>query len=361
MLLDNRMIHLARLPLLQRPDSICILRLSAIGDITHTLPVVRTLQAHWPETRLSWVIGKLEYSLVNDIPDIEFIVFDKAQGWRAYWQLYQTLKGRRFDVLLHMQMSLRASVASLLIPARIRLGFDRQRAKDMQWLFTNEKIRYQPCQHVIDSLLGFSEALGIKERRLEWNIPIPESARNFARQQLNTDKPILVIAPCSSMAYRNWAAEGYADVANYAVEEYDMQVILSGGPAAIEREYAEAISARMQSRPIDLIGKTDLKQLLAILELARVVISPDAGTAHLANAVGTPVIGLYATTNPDRARPYSFPQFVVNKYPEAVASKYHKPINELPWGTRVRDKKTMTQITPIEVTKKLDTLMGHFD
>ena len=350
---------MARLPLLQRPDSICILRLSAIGDITHTLPVVRTLQAHWPQTRLSWVIGKLEYSLVSDIPGIEFIVFDKRQGWRAYWQLYQTLRGRRFDVLLHMQMSLRASVASLLIPARIRLGFDRARAKDMQWLFTNEKIRYLPRQHVIDSLLGFSEALGITDNQLHWDIPIPDTAQQFAQQQLDSNRPVLVIAPCSSMAYRNWTVEGYAAVANYAIEKYHMQVVLTGGHATIESDYADAISKRMATAPLNLVGKTDLKQLLAILQAATVIICPDAGSAHLANAVDSPVIGLYATTNPDRARPYSWPQYVVNKYPEAVADKYGKPVDALAWGVRVRDAGTMARISSTEVNSKLDSVMAE--
>ena len=348
---------MVRLPLLQRPDSICILRLSAIGDISHTLPVVRTLQARWPETRISWVIGKLEHSLIRDIPDIEFIVFDKQQGWRAYWQLYQTLKDRHFDVLLHMQMSIRASMASLLIPARVRLGFDRKRAKDMQYLFTNSKIAFQPRQHVIDSLLGFTEALGITERKLEWNIPIPDSARQFAQHQLNIKKPVLVIAPCSSMAYRNWTIEGYAEIANYAVEKYGMQVVLTGGPSAIETQYADAITERMQTTPVNLIARTDLKQLLAILAQATVVISPDAGTAHLANAVATPVIGLYATTNPDRARPYSWPQLVVNKYPQAVTEKYHKTVDKLPWGTRVRDEGTMQRIMVADVIERLNTVM----
>jgi len=350
---------LARLPLLQRPDSICILRLSAIGDISHTLPVVRTLQACWPETRISWVIGKLEHTLVSDIPGIEFIVFDKRRGWRAYWQLYQTLKGRRFDVLLHMQMSIRASIASLLIPADIRLGFDRQRAKDMQWLFTNEKIKYQPHQHVIDNLLGFAETLGIEEKQLRWDIPIPESALRYAQQQLDNDKPVLVIAPCSSMAYRNWTKEGYAAIADYAMEKYAMQVVLTSGPSNFEHGYAGAIRDRMKNSPLNLVGKTDLKQLLAILKKASVVISPDAGTAHLANAVGTPVIGLYASTNPDRARPYSWPQYVVNKYPEAVEKKYGKTVDELAWGIRVRDEGTMERISVSEVIMKLDDVMAH--
>src|SRR3990170_1352622 len=115
------------LPLSSPPDHLCLLRLSALGDICHSLPIVRTLQHHWPETKITWVIGRLEHQLVYDIPGIEFIVVDKGRGLHTYTQLRKQMQGRRFDVLLHMQMSIRASLISLLIPADIRLGFDRAR------------------------------------------------------------------------------------------------------------------------------------------------------------------------------------------------------------------------------------------
>ena len=336
------------------PKQICILRLSALGDISHTLPIVRTLQKQWPETKITWVIGKLEHQLVGDIPDIEFIIFDKNQGLAAYKQLRQQMYGRRFDVLLHMQMSIRASLASLLIPAKIRLGFDKQRAKDLQWLFTNHKIAAKTKQHVIDSFFGFTEALGIEEHLFEWNIPIPAEARSYADQTLNTNKKTLVISPCSSMSYRNWTAEGYAAVADYAIEQHDMQVVLCGGPSVIELEYGENISDMCRHNPINLIGQTSIKQLLAVLAKADAVVAPDSGPAHLATAVGTPVIGLYACTNPDRARPYLDADLVVNKYPEAIAAKHEQSIDELPWGTRVRDEGTMERIQPDDVFVRLD-------
>lgn len=340
------------------PKHICILRLSALGDISHTLPIVRTLQKHWPETQITWVIGKLEHQLVCDIPDIEFIVFDKDQGLAAYKALRRHMRGRRFDVLLHMQMSIRASLASLLIPARIRLGFDRQRAKDLQWLFTNHKIPHKPKQHVIDSFFGFTEALGIEEHGLEWNIPIPDDARAYAEKTISTDKKTLIISPCSSMSYRNWTVEGYAQVADYAAERHDMQVVLCGGPSAIEHEYGEKITSLCRHKPLNLIGQTDIKQLLALLKKADLVIAPDSGPAHLATAVGTPVIGLYAATNPDRARPYLSADIVVNKYPEAIELQYGKPAADLPWGTRARAATSMASIKPTDVTAILDAYLS---
>jgi heptosyltransferase I len=351
------------LPLTTPPRSLCLLRLSAIGDISHTLPILRTIQAAWPQTRITWIIGKTEHALVGDIPGVDFIIFDKSRRWRAYADLKRTLKGRRFDVLLHMQMSLRASFASLLVRADIRLGFDRARANDMQWLFTNNKIAAKKNQHVIDSFFGFTEALGITERQLKWDIPIPDDARNYADEKL-PEGPFLVISPCSSMAYRNWSSSGYAAVAEHAIKHYGLKVVLCGGTTRLEWQYGAEIHGRLDvngcsGSMINLIGKSDLKQLLAILERAECLVSPDAGPAHLATAVGTPVIGLYACTNPDRAQPYLSAEYVVNRYPEAVEAKFGKPVEQLPWGTRVRDEGTMARITSDEVNAMLDRLMAE--
>ncbi len=339
------------------PKSICILRLSAIGDISHTLPTVRTLQEHWPETELTWIIGKTEYSLVSDIEGINFIVFDKNQKLASYARIRKQLQNCTFDVLLHMQMSLRSSLLSLFINAKYKLGFDRKRAKDLQWLFTNEKITYKPRQHVVDSFFCFTEALGIQKHSLRWDIPIPNAAIKSASELIPSDGPMLVISPCSSMAYRNWLIDRYAAVADYAVEKYNLNVIITGGPSAIEKHYAREISS-LTKHPVDnLVGKTSLKQLLFILKQAKLVISPDAGPAHLATAVGTPVLGLYATTNPDRARAYLSNDYVVNKYPDAIREKFGKEVDEIPWGTRVRDEGTMARITTKEVISMLDRAM----
>jgi len=340
------------LPLSAPPEAICLLRISALGDICHILPVIRTLQYHWPQTRIAWIIGKTEYALVNDIAGIEFIIFDKGAGYSGYRRLYQEMRGRCFDILLHMQMSLRASLASLLVPADIRLGFDRQRSNDFQWLFTNHKIPSKDKQHVMDGFFEFIRTLGVLERRLEWNIPIPEEIRREVKLHLPAGQ-FMVVSPCSSMAYRNWTVEGYAAVADYALETYGLPTVLTGGLTSVEHEYGRKITQLCKHKPVNLIGETSLKQLLAILERARVVIAPDSGPAHMAVAVNTPVIGLYATTNPDRARPYLYPELVVNRYPEAVYEKHGKPVAAVAWGTRVKDAGTMKRITVSDVTQKL--------
>ncbi|MCI0504753.1 MAG: glycosyltransferase family 9 protein [Gammaproteobacteria bacterium] len=345
------------LPFQSAPESICILRLSAVGDICHTLPVARTIQSQWPSTKLTWIIGKLEASLVRDIPGIEFIVFDKSRGVKAYWDVRRALRSRRFDALLHMQMSLRSSVVNRLVNTPVRIGFDRARAKDLQWLFNNAQIPAHRNQHVMDSFFGFAEALGINERELRWDIPIPESDQQQAEALLPGKQPALVISPCSSMSYRNWHSNGYAAVCDYAVKQYAFRVVLTGGPSITELEMGQDIETQCKIPIINLIGKTNLKQLLAILKKATLVISPDSGPAHMATAAGTPVIGLYACTNPDRARPYFSGEWVIDKYHEAVRAKHGKEASELSWGLRVRDPGTMERITVEDVTRKLDEFM----
>ena len=343
------------------PESLCILRLSAVGDVCHTLPVVRTLQAAWPQTRITWIVGRLEASLVGDIPGIEFITFDKSKGLGAYFALHRALAGRRFNLLLHMQMSLRASVASLNVRAPLKLGFDRERAHDFQWMFTNKRIWFKPRQHVMDSLFGFSEALGLAEHHLHWDIPVPTEAQAFAREQIPDGSAALIISPCANPRFRNWRSwqpEYYAAVAEHAAEKHGLKVLVTGGMSEIEKAYGERIGALARTPVTNLVGRTSLKQLIGLLGLGTALISPDSGPVHMGTAAGIPVIGLYATTNPDRAGPYMSQRWRVNRYPDALAKFNQQTPEEAPWGTRVRDPQAMECISVADVTGKLDELMA---
>ena len=339
------------------PKHICILRLSAIGDICHTLPVIRTIQAYWPQTKITWIIGKTEYELIRGISEINFIVFDKKAGIKEYLKVRSQLNHINFDVLLHMQMSLRASLVSLMIKANAKIGFDRKRAKDAQWLFTNKKIKAVSQQHVMDSLFGFSQALGIKQNRVSWNIPVAETEKASARKLLGDISSYIIISPCSSKSYRNWHAQGYAYVADYIKDKYKLDVVLTGGISSIEKEYGNKIVELSKHKHLNLIGLTNLKELLSIIEDATCMIGPDSGPAHMATAMNTPVIGLYATTNPDRARPYLSAKWTINRYPDAIYKKHHKKVNDVAWGTRVRDEWAMKMITVEDVTNMIDKFM----
>ncbi len=347
------------LPLVNPPASLCVLRLSALGDVTHIVPIVHTLQTHWPRTRLTWIVGAREAQLVGDIPGVEFITFDKRSGFRAYRELRAHLRERRFDALLLMQVALRANLASLCVRAPLRLGFDRARAKDLHRLFINHHIPATSCQHVVDSFFDFLETLGLKTRKLRWDVPIPASARAFAEEQLPRDQPALVISPCSSHEQRNWRAERYAAIADYAIERHGMRVALCGGPSLPERKYGEAITRHMHYTPLNLIGKDTIKKLLALLARADGLVCPDSGPAHLATCVGTPVIGLYAATNPQRSGPYLSRQWCVDRYDAAARRYVGKPAAALQWGTKLEYPGVMDLIEIDAVIEQLDALMSE--
>ena len=345
------------LPLTTPPKNICILRLSAIGDITHVLPTVRSIQHQWPDTKITWIIGKLEAQLISDIPDIDFIVFDKAAGRAAFKILRQQLKGKTFDVLLHMQISLRASLVSLFVKAPIKLGFNKPRARNLQTLFTNHRISPRSDrQHMLDGALEFAHALGIKKDIIEWNIPVPEDPDYLA--EMVPGGKYMVINPCTSARamrknWRIWRADSYAQLVDFISEEYGLPVVLTGGPDQAETQYGQSITTLSMHKPVNMIGKTSLKQLLTILNNAEVVIAPDTGPVHMANACGTQTIGLYAGTNPMRAGPYRYLDDVVNAYPEAVKNETGKTVDQIHWGKRVRDPAVMDLIRVDDVINKL--------
>jgi heptosyltransferase I len=339
------------------PASVCILRLSAIGDTCHTLAVLRTLEAAWPRTQFTWIIGKLEHKLLSLVPNVEFISYDKRGGLGELRRLRRALDGRRFDVLLHMQLALRASLISSLVRARVKLGFDRARARELQWLFTTDRIHPAANQHVLDGLFGFAEALGIHDRQLRWDIPLPPAARAYAERLVPDRRPTLVISACSSHPLRNWRAEHYAAVADHAVAAHGMRVILCGGPAPVERAMADAVSAAARLPVIDQVGKDTLPQLLALLARADVLLTPDSGPAHMATAVGLPVIGLYAATSAARSGPYLSRSSCVDRYTEAARQFLGREPGEIPWTTKIERPGVMDLITPRDVTEKLDALM----
>jgi heptosyltransferase I len=334
------------------PTSICILRLSAIGDVCHAIATVQAIQRQWPSTKITWVAGKLEAQLLQHIHGIEVISFDKKQGWRSYLQLRKQLQDRNFDILLHMQAALRASIASLMIKAKIKLGFDKARAKDGQWLFTNCKIENAKSAHVLDGFMAFAKKLGVQDLTVKWDLNIPLESHQKAAQ-LIANKPTFIICPAASKAYKNWTVEGYSALANHAIKQ-GFQVFICGAPTLIEKELAEAIVDNSNQQAINLIGKTSLIELLALIKQASILLAPDTGPTHMATMVNTPVIGLYAHHNPKRTGPYTQLNHVVSVYEKLISKQTDKEIKELPWRARVKDEHAMQEIS-------IDSVITMFD
>lgn len=335
-------------------NSICILRLSAIGDVTHVIPVVLSLQEQLPGVRITWIIGKIEARLIGDLPGVEFIIFDKKTGRQGYADLRKQMKGRQFDALLHMQVALRANLAAALIPARIKVGYDKARSKDLHSLFINRRIAPAPQQHVRDCLASFLEPLGLQAAPPRWHIPLTDDDHQFARSHLAANRKNLVISPCASHILRNWPAERYAKLADHAIEAHGMNVILVGSPAPFEADYCAAIESAMTHKAHNICGKDTLKQLTALMTHADLVVAPDTGPAHIASAVGTDVLGIFAASNPNRSGPYNSLDWCVNRYPEALAKFTGKTVEETRWGAKAEFEGAMELVSVKDATKMLD-------
>lgn len=345
-----------------KPERICVLRLSAIGDTCHALAVIRRLQDNWPDTHITWIIGKSEFQLMSAIRDIDFIAFDKSRGRAAYRDVRAQLENRHFDIALCMHASMRANLLIRSIPSKLRLGFDRARARDFQWLFTNRRIDATSGEHALEAMLAFATAIGAAPTEPRWDIPLTNQEREFAARHRDGARPLVLISPCSSQRsrnYRNWSADRYIAVIDYLESQYGARVVVTGGTSEIESEYGERLS--FNTGADNLVGRTSLRELAALIASSDLAICPDSGPAHIATAMGTPVIGLYATSNPARTGPYASRELTVNRYPDAISRYLGANVRDLRWGTRVRHPDAMDLISISDVVEKVDIAVNISD
>jgi heptosyltransferase I len=319
------------------PRSILIVMLSALGDAVHVLPVVNALRRAWPAARIGWVIQPVPHRLVQGHPAVDdFFVFHRRRGaraWRSYGELKRVFQGRRFDVLLNLQVYLKAGLITALAPAEVKLGFDRARARDLNWLFTTHRIPPRPVGHVQDQYFEFLEHLGVDPEPVEWGIPISPAERAAQRTFFDAlDRPACAIVVGTSKPEKNWAPEPYARVLDALESDFGMRPVLVGGPDPGERAAAARILSLTRARTIDAVGD-DLRRLVWLLDGARLVISPDTGPLHIARALDTPVIGLYGYSNPKRYGPYrKFSELVVDGYAREPGEEYAPSMEWRPEG-----------------------------
>lgn len=335
--------------------NICVLRLSAIGDVCHTLAVVQAIQRDYPQAQVTWIIGKTEAALMAGIPNVTLIPYDKKSGWKGIFNLWKQLADKRFDYLLNMQTAFRASILSLGIKAILKIGFDKARAREGQWLFTQKQVEPSPSPHVLDGQMMFAKAIGVKDLSVSWNLPLSEQDVAYAASLIDNSRSNVLIAPCSSKKEKDWLPERYADLAQELIER-NINVLIAGSPSHYEMQTAETI-CQLAPKSRNLAGKTNLKQLAALIKQVDLVISSDSGPAHIATTQSTPVIGLYAIHNPRRTGPYRDQDKVISVYEQAILSQYGTSWEQLPWATKAKGKDLMAWITVEQVKQKvLETL-----
>jgi heptosyltransferase I len=332
---------------------IVIVMMSAIGDAVHVLPVVNSLKAAAPGCHITWVIQPGPYQLVRGHPAVdEFILFDRKRGWRAFRDVARAVRGKRFDLLIALQVYFKAGVVAGLIPAKRKLGFDRERARDANWLFTTERIPARGGRHVQDQYLEFLEHLGV-EPRLDWSGlgPTEQERERYAGLLPPHDGPTVAFVVGTSRPAKEWPAERYARLADRLHRELGARTLLVGGRSPRELAAAEAIRAAAEHPPLDLL-EWDLRKLVFLIAEADVLVSPDTGPLHIGVGLGTPSVALVGYTNPKRVGPY-------RRFGELLIDAYGDPGEDYPITGEYREGR-MERISVDQVMEKVRLALERY-
>ena len=324
---------------------ICIVMMTALGDAVHTLPVVHSLREHDPDCRLTWIVQHSVHPLVKRVKAVdEFIIFDRSKGLRGFLDLRREVKRRHFDLLIDLQVYLKAGIVTWWTNAPVKLGFDRKRARDANFLFTNVRIPPHAGQHVQDQYFEFLSFLGVTPV-LRWDLAPSREEQVRAAQMLcgTLGAKTIAINVGASKPAKMWDASRYAELARRLMRD-GYHVALIGAASPLEIGVAEQICHEVSPDVLNLVGKTSLGELLGILKEIDLLVSPDTGTLHMAVALGTKVVGLFARTDARRSGPYRADAYTVNKYPEALRK----------WGAwRMKRRDCMSLIAVEDVTEQV--------
>ena len=331
---------------LPRAPRIGIVMMSAVGDAVHVLPVLNALKRHSPESHVTWVLQPGAASLVRGHPAVDdIVIFDRALGWRAYPAVRRELAQRPFDVVLALQVYFKAGLVTALTKSRVKLGFDRARARDLNWLFTTDRIHSREGQHVQDQYFEFLEAMGVPHEPVVWNLGPWEHERAWQRAFLQQfDRPIAPIVVATSKAEKDWMPERWAEVANALHGDYGLQPVLVGGKSPRELAAERVILDRAKVPVTSALG-SGLRNLVGILDGAALVLSPDTGPLHMTVALNRPVISLMGYTNPKRVGPY-------RRFHDLMIDAYGDPGEDYPLSMENRPGR-MPRITVQDVLERV--------
>lgn len=293
---------------------VAVVMVSAVGDTVHTLPVITALKRHAPDCHLTWILQPGPASLVRGHPAVdEIVVFEKARGWRAYADVRNRLR-EPFDLVLALQVYLKAGLLTALLRSPVKLGFDRARARDLNWLFTTHRIPPHAPQHVQDQYFEFLRHLGVPPEPVVWDLGPWPHEREAQRQFFGAIAgPVVTLAIGTSDIEREWPAARWAELSDALVERYGLQPVLVGGGSPRERETERDILALARHRPRSTLG-APLRDLVWLLDGSALVVALDSAPQHMAVALDRPVIALCGAWNPRRTGPYRSRDLLVDAY-----------------------------------------------
>ena len=330
-------------------DRVCIVMMSAIGDAVHVLPLLTALKRHHPTTHVTWILQPGPATLVRDHPDVdEILLFDRSQGWRGFAEIRRTLRSRTFDLVINLQVSFKAGLVTSFTRAPMKLGFDRARARDANWLFTTHRIPPGPRRHVQEQYFEFLNWLEVPQEPVTWRLgPWNEAERTWQRDFLaRFERPIAPIVVATSKPQKDWLPERWAEVSDALYHEFGLQPILVGARSPREVHAEGVILAQTRAKPYSALGEGGLRGLVGIIDGAALVLTPDTGPLHMTVALDRPVVSLIGYSNPKRVGPY-------RKFRDLMIDAYGDPGEDYPLSMENRFDR-MPRITVQQVLDKVE-------
>ena len=312
---------------------VCLVLQSGIGDVVHGLPVVNALKRDDPERYVTWVVESVPALVLRHHPAVDdVVIYDRKGGWDALRSLWRELRPRSFDVVLNCGIYFKSAVPTLIARAPNKVGYGRDRANDLIWLFANRRVPARAARHRQEMYLELIEYLDVPSEPLEWRITFSEEERAAQSEffsGLDAGRVVGIVAT-PAIQHREWPTERFAEVATALERDFGFQVVLLGGPSPREQQRAREVEGRAEANIVWALGD-DLRRLIYLIDGCDLVIGPDTGPLHIARALETPVIGLYGHTDPRRAGPYgAYEDLTIDRYNyEATGQPYSGPVEQI--------------------------------
>ncbi len=289
--------------------NILVIKPSSLGDIIHALPFLKAVKDTFPGAGIDWVISKNLKGILEDHPLInELIIFNK-DAWKNVKNipgalsdissLRKTLKSRRYDIVVDLQGLLRSGLIAFSTKTTLKVGFAD--AREGSRFFYDRKVPVNKSLHAVDKCLEVAKAIGAKVNKAEFPLHVSKAAKTGIKELIGNTDEYVVIAPSARWPTKRWSYANFASL----IKKISVPCVITGTKG--DREIAKMIrGSSPPNKIIDLCGKTDLKELTALIAGAKAVVSNDSGPMHIAAALDRPVIAIFGPTDPVKTGPYGW-------------------------------------------------------
>jgi heptosyltransferase I len=293
--------------------SFLIILMGSLGDIARGLCVATHIKKCLPNSKITWLVEPNWVDLINFHPSIDnVIVFNRAWNALGVIGLYRKLQQEQFDITLDFQRHLKSGFFSFLSRAKRRIGFNRHDSKELNWIFNNERIDFfgEELPKFLH-YLKFTQHLGLPDSdTIDFGFSSIDMDSYLPNKIAAVNKPIISVVIGSSWQSKDWFLEHYVQLINDILSSDKYSIVLLGDGS--KQDLAKSISDQLNSKNlINMVNKTTLIELVAILNKSSAAVGPDSGPGHLAAAVGTPYVSLFGPTPPGRVAPYGCEHLVV--------------------------------------------------